>query len=793
MVLIEFQGYISKKMIRDSYPSTGVKISSSNMNFTDEQLRIINHQDGHARVSAVAGSGKTTTMVARLGHLLEQGTSSGDILVLMFNKSARDSFDVAMRARLGGLGKPLPEVRTFHSLGLRLINSFTKRGALAKYRLVTEDFVVERLARQVANEVYQQFNEEEGYLSNDDVEEFITFIDRVKSTTSDAAKVFQQLDLPPRLRFFAQAFSLFEEKRKGQRIRFYGDLIYEPLMAMLDNDELATWVGNRIDHIIVDEYQDINETQQQLLKILASSRANVMVVGDVDQCIYEWRGAKPEYITSRFAKDFKNSINYQLSYTFRYGHQLSLAANHLISNNKKRDRKLCVSHRSNGISSISCVEQLTKHPIVPVLQGWMGQGRALSEAVVLVRLYAQSVPVELALLEAGIPYRLEGGADVFNCTEILALIGYLKLVQGTLGDEPIETREQVVSAMCSQPHLGVKRDEIEALSQLIAADPGGAPGILMQWSTRDFAPFIKKRFAAAAENWQWLIHSDSSEAAGPFLKRLVARFKLYDFFFSFSARAATAENRVKTCEAFIEFATGHKLSVVGLIEKIEEFRGEKESDGGQRLLLTSVHRAKGLEWPFVILPGLEEGSFPFYRDRENGEEIEDERRLFYVAITRAIEKLVCIHPLDAQFKRSLSSNNSRVPLQNIRASRFLYEANLGLSVQLGELLANDSYTGDELKADDVVTATQYLKALDRKVQLVEVKKKKTDPVVVDDKNGTSFLTIDEINEGMAVFHPSFGSGIVSAIKDKKQGRLTVCFEEHGEMILLAAYAKLEAN
>ena len=188
---------------------------------------------------------------------------------------------------------------------------------------------------------------------------------------------------------------------------------------MLADSELAAWVTDRVDHIIVDEYQDINESQQQLLKILAGSRAKVMVVGDVDQCIYEWRGARPEYITTRFQLDFPNPENYQLSYTFRYGHQLSLAANHLIAGNKKRDRKLCISHETNPKTIITCLEEQKKHPAISVLSEWREKNRSLRDAVVLVRLFAQSVPVELALLEAGIPYRLEGNAQVFDCSEVL--------------------------------------------------------------------------------------------------------------------------------------------------------------------------------------------------------------------------------------------------------------------------------------------------------------------------------------------------------------------------------------
>ncbi len=117
------------------------------MNLTDEQLRVINHLGGHARISAVAGSGKTTTMVARIGELLERGTGADQIMVLMFNKSARDSFAEKMQLRLSSSVQQLPEVRTFHSLGLRLVNSFTRRGALPAYSLVTEDYVLEKLGQ----------------------------------------------------------------------------------------------------------------------------------------------------------------------------------------------------------------------------------------------------------------------------------------------------------------------------------------------------------------------------------------------------------------------------------------------------------------------------------------------------------------------------------------------------------------------------------------------------------------------------------------------------------------------
>ena len=763
------------------------------MNLTEEQLRIVQHSAGHARVSAVAGSGKTTTMVARIGHLLEAGVTAEQILILMFNRSARDAFEVAMQKNLSHLDIPLPEVRTFHSFALRLVNSFAKKGALPQHRLVTEDFIQERIARKVANEAYRDGRDEDGYLSGDDIEEFLTFVDQVKSTIRGPKKVFSEQDLSSRLHFFPEAYLRFEEARKKERIRFYSDLIHEPLMAMLDSDELASWVANRIEHIIVDEYQDINECQEQLIKIVAGTRARVMVVGDVDQCIYEWRGAKPEYITTRFATDFSNPTNYKLSYTFRYGHQLSLAANHLIANNKKRDNKLCVSHESSGHTLLSCTDDLSGKAVQQEIAKWVAEGRKLSDAAVLVRLFAQTVPVELALLEAGVAYRLEGGLDVFDCSEITALLGYLKLGYGSFREDSTENQKKQLEAMFSQPHLGVRRDELQGLATTISGDLNSGREILTNWCDSEVPPFIKKRFREAAETWSWLSLNGSSGMAGPFLKKLVEKLKLYEFYHSFSARAATAENRVKTCEAFINFAISHNLSIAGVIEKIDDLQRERNEENDDSLLITSIHRAKGLEWPLVILPGLEDGSFPFYREREKEGSLEDERRLFYVALTRGIEKVVCIHPADGQLKRNISGNLSKVPPGMLRASRFLYEANIGLSVGLGESITNNG-NGKGLEADEVIIADKYLQALGVKTGLTQ---KKVEVVPLKGTENISkpqqpkFLGITDICEGLMVFHPAFGSGTVTAIKDKKQGRLTVLFEDHGEMVLLAAYAKLE--
>lgn len=770
------------------------------MQLTEEQRRIVHHSGGHARVSAVAGSGKTTTMVARIGQLLSQGVAAGQLLVLMFNRSARESFAESMAKHLAGLGRPLPEVRTFHSLGLRLVNSFTRRGALPAFRLVTDDATLERLARQVVNEVYRQHHE--GWPPAEELEEFLAYLDRVKATVAPAEQVWASLELPGRYAYFVPAFTLFEQIRRESNIRFYADLIHEPLLAMQADAALAAWVADRVEHIIVDEYQDINEAQQQLLKILAGKRARVMAVGDVDQCIYEWRGARPEFITSRFQEDFPEPADYQLSYTFRYGHQLSLAANHLIANNSKRDRKFCLSHPSTASTEVRCLAEPDKlaaltqgtapagHPLLGVLADWQERGRTLGEAAVLVRLFAQSVPVELALLEAGIPYRLEGNSQVFDCPEVLALTGYLQLVLGTLADEEEPVRLVVIGAMLGQPHVGLKREERELLAAAIADAPGSAAELLTAWSGSDLPPFVRKKLAEAADTWRLLARLPEAGGAAALLQRIVATLQLYDFYHSFSARTVTAENRVKTCQAFINFAASQRLSARELLARMARLRAGARQPGGDALLITSVHRAKGLEWPLVILPGLAEGSFPFHREQPGKTaEMEDERRLFYVAMTRAIEQVVFIHPADTGLKRCLAVGSTRSPASPL-ASRFLYEANAGLSARLGRRLsAGEGDDGRAIEGEELAVAGEYLKRTGREVRLSA---RQASPAVLPAaQEAPRLLQPDEMKAGLRVVHPVFGAGTITAIMDRKQGRLKVRFADD-EAILLAAYARLQA-
>ncbi len=770
------------------------------MQLTREQQQIVEHKQGHARVSAVAGSGKTTAMVARVCHLLKQGVASGLIRVLMFNRSASDAFAAQLREALADTGMTVPTVHTFHALGLRLVESFTRRGALPAYTLLTNAYEQEKFAREAMKSYGDAHGGDASWLTRESMENFSTFIDLVKSDIRSADSVFDGYALDQKQHYFVGAYEVFERLRTAAGVRFFNDLIHEPVMAIQKDSQLAAWVGNHIEHIIVDEYQDINEVQQQLLCCIAGSRAQVMVVGDVDQCIYEWRGARPEYIVSRFMQDFPGVVSYTLSYTFRYGHRLSLAANHLIGNNRMRDRKLCLSHATTPDTRLEWHRETEPSPLPAILADWLEQGRTLREAVVLVRLFAAAVPVELTLLQENIPYRLVGHESVFFCREIQALLGYLYLCQGGL--EKMTDRDEahiLVMAMLTNPQLWQGEEKNRKLAAAIVSDPHQAPMLIRDLGRQAKSPFLAGRLQDLAITWQGLLHRPLTDSAVSCLEKVIDDTGLFAFFTRFSS-PGDAANKIRTCRAFVRFARRRNQNVEDFLAFIEQLRRVDSADQDDFLLITSMHRAKGLEWPLVILPGLEDGIVPYRREddkeKEDTENIEDERRLMYVGMTRAIERLCLLYPPDLRFERNNRAGKGHSPVStrdgDCPAACFLYESNLWLSDRVGGRIVHPEPDAKPLRGHNIEVVRRYLAALQAEVAVEEsgdrrTKKRKKSWKKIRKKR--DWLVIRELRNGMKVEHKTLGIGRIKSLSHA-QGVVTVEFADHNLQNLVINLAKL---
>jgi DNA helicase II / ATP-dependent DNA helicase PcrA len=680
------------------------------MHLTHEQEQVVRHAAGHAIVGAVAGSGKTATMVQRIVHLVQNGTDPGRILSLMFNKSARDSFEERLAQAMAGLKSPAPRVFTFHSFGMRLCAAMEKRSFLPVMRLVTEDYLLMATARKAMARVNQELPEDNQIeLTNESVSEFLAIADLIKGHLNDTSG----LDLERR---WIDAYWAFEEVRREDKARTFTDLIFDPVMAMLKDPEAAAFAANRYDHIIVDEMQDINEAQMRMLRFIAGTRAAVMGVGDEDQTIYAWRGAKPEYMTRLFAEEFTGARRYQLSRTFRYGHALSLAANHVISQGTARTDKICVS--GSGLATaldLKFSAADSGKQVIQALQDWIKSGRALSEVAILVREYSMSIPLEMALIQAKMNYAVVGAPPFYHRREVQSLLGWLELACGGLNDAtPLET----IEALLTFPTLYLRNEQVEALVALVADNPPGFRAVLSEYAAQvsNMAAATRTRLMQSLEHFRFAGNARPTGNAAQFLNEMVRRLGVYESIRKANPREEVADEKKRMVWQILQLAKDGQYTIRQFYEYLKSLAQQQEQmdNHGQQVLITSVHRAKGLEWSHVILPDLSEGRFPSYTGSAPADdaEMEDERRLFYVAMTRAKERLTLIAPVDQQLITWVQANKTgHPPPDTLKASRFLYDTGLQLSVAAADaLLSGDLATAGQLGQKSRLI-TRYLKEL----------------------------------------------------------------------------------
>lgn len=726
------------------------------MKLTAEQQAVVHHREGHARVAAVAGAGKTTTMAARVLHLLGSGVSPKRMLVLMFNRSAKDDFQRRL-ASMASAGQPLPDVRTFHSLGHRLTQSLCRWGALAPRRLLSAEWQMERLLRQASlNVLAGQVDRRDAALEGDRLEALAHFCGLVKAEMLPAAVLYERLNYEPDTDYFPTAFEEAERLLHAEGVMTYADLLYRPLQALEADATLRKRVEGFLDHVIVDEYQDINTVQQRLLAVLAGPSANVMAVGDANQCIYEWRGARPDTMLENFTATFGKATDYPLSMTFRHGHALALTANHAIMANQRRPDQLCLAEAGNPDTRVTVGQG--SRLLLDALMDWQAQGRALSDASLLVRSWALSVPFQLALLQAGIPFRLlREDRFVFRLPLVQALAGYLKLSRRP---ELLHDPEQLL-LLLSQPTPFVARERLQRLAYQLATT--------QQWPERHepvLAALKPLQRRTLKKRWELLCELPKLNAWPPakLLGHVVEAIDAEKTLKRAAARRDKGEEDVRLLDVLIEQAESVQ-DPDAFIELLE--RPVENQAGG--VLVSTVHGAKGLEWPLVAVAGVNEEDFPHYsRDNPlNDERLEEERRLFYVAITRAKEQLLVLHDGGAH-----------------RPSRFIAESAWQDGMRVAACLANQQAPDTPLEVQSPSLVARYLERVGRADIALAA------PQVKESSAG--YQAGSHYYPGQRLLHAVFGEGEVAAVEGNPSDPvIDVRFVQAGRRRLIARRAPIE--
>ncbi|WP_416396739.1 ATP-dependent helicase [Allohahella sp. A8] len=654
-------------------PGTTAPVAET-VQLTAEQRAIIEAEVCHAAITAVAGSGKTTTLAHRILHLLNNGVSAQRILVLMFNRAAKLEFEKKIRKLAMSAvnpSQPLPEIRTYHAMGLRLYKRFIDEGYLEPFnpKILSEgeiQFQLWRLIREAAPEdLRTTLNRDK----KEHIEKAEAILEISKAQLTDFDFTFEQLDIQPKFGFLKDVAERFEDWRQRESRISFADMLYEPVRCLQKHEHLRKLVRDKMDVVLVDEYQDTNEVQHQLLKHIAGSRAKVTIVGDPDQTIYEFRGASTDFILKRFQEDFENPAPFQLTWSFRYGHRAALAANHLIGHNKQRRDILCRAHLSTPATSVEMLKSTDEaHAIAKLLQSLAPASAApgaTTPVAILCRLWSQAVPIELALLANRMPYRIDENKGALNNREVRQVLNLLRATAADWLALPIDTRSEIMLEVLRFPHVAIRDDMLRGLARSLARIDPTAPEQLEQIGLNK--QNCKAQFGISS--WQ-LSRIEGTLAAlraatlslGSAANVLSQYITQTDLLSQLGASALTteaADEKVNNVLGLYYYIKVLNLPVRETLQHFEELRAEAGLSNGQRsgsdhraaiVELTTIHKTKGLEWPTVVVAGFRDSVLPYRRNGQSAEaagkptDLEAERRLAYVAITRARHALYLSAP-----------------------------------------------------------------------------------------------------------------------------------------------------
>ena len=667
-------------------------MSGDESHLTDEQKAIANHPGGHAKIIAVAGSGKTTALLHYIKNRLGAGIAPQDMLVLMYNRSAKEDFSQRLKALCGNR---VPAVNTFHSIGYRLYQRMIARGHLAPVNLSPLPQSLVQLQIWKAIEACAPPDELEDIRarkqSETEAAEF--FVDYTKTILTGDLSAFQQLKLGDEYLYFLKVFRHFEDWRREQKAVTYADLIYDPAILFSMRPEVAEEYGSCYQDILVDEYQDINAVQHYLLRVLYGKSGNVIAIGDPDQTIYEWRGSRPEFLLRLFDGDFPTSNTYQLSRTFRYGHSLSLAANHFIHNNRERADVFCLSGRPDAETQLHQVSTGNEGKwLVDHVRRCQKQGLPLGEIAILVRLWSLAAPLELALLANNIPYRSGNRNTVLSRRELRPLFWSLNIAAGRFAEQTAKRRAQGLYEWLTAPHIRIARAVLEPVCERLSQYSSGWGKQLLKLIPESLSQPQIKRLRQRAELLQqvekWRGHG------GELVRRQLGELDYLSGIGDDAFNRQQAEEKQQTILAFCQYLDQLHQPPRETLEHLQQLQqqhrsrdqstsNDEDTGPAEAIQITTMHQAKGLEWDQVIIPALTVHNMPYQpqRDFSTPASTESERRLMYVAMTRAKKQLYLLTPVQEADKGKVTSSDSEQ-----KPSLFLDEMHLSLSNLLGETL-----------------------------------------------------------------------------------------------------------
>lgn len=734
-----------------------------------EQRKAATHVDGPLLILAGAGSGKTATMTHRIAYLIEQGVSPYQILAVTFtNKAAGE-----MRERVEKLVGRCPGmwIMTFHAMSLRILREHCERIGYQHNFVVYDTIDQKTLIKTIMKEqnidakLYPQ-----AYLS--------AAISKQKEHDVSPREYLETEADNFRSKVIGSVYRTYQEQLKRNNAMDFDDLLVNALHVLRDNPDILADYQHRFRYILVDEYQDTNHIQYEIIRLLAKARQNLCVVGDDDQCIYQWRGADISNILN-FEKDFPQARVIKLEQNYRsYGNILA-AAHSVIRNNRGRKAKKLWTDKEAGDKIVyrRCdSDKEEAYYIAQEIDLLKNGQRTYDDFAILYRTNAQSRLFEDALKRRGIPYQILSGFSFYERKETKDMICYMRLVVNPADDlalkRVINESKRGIGAVTLGKLEALAR--VHGLSLLDILSQDEISYSLLAKAQKAVGEMVRiiRLCAQEKENLrvsdiydQLLVKSgylkaleaeDTQEAASRIENLMDFKSFIYDY-----EKEKEDTDEKATLEEFLE-----KVATNGDADKMEEGTG--------KVTLMTMHSAKGLEFPIVFLPGMEDGLFPGHRALDNENGMEEERRLCYVGMTRAREKLF----LTGASYRVLYGHG-----EYTRESTFLRELDKSLLDEAGDTVFTAGRRTNNFLGVDTGSPDGFSEPAFRPYPAYDPLKYARQAVRENTRSaGRSFTA------GERVRHGKFGEGMVLEVDDKT---VTVIFDSVGRKKLAKDIAPIE--
>ncbi|MBE3573307.1 MAG: DNA helicase PcrA [Moorella humiferrea] len=705
------------------------------------QQEAVKHRGAPLLVLAGAGSGKTRVLTYRVASLIQEGVAPENILAVTFTNKAAQEMKERLEGLVGNAARRL-QVSTFHSACVRILR---RDGHFLGYR---PNFTIYDTDDQqaVLREVLKELNLDEKKFPPRSVAHVISNAKNSLQTPE------QYLSWSATVKEQQQGiiYRRYQERLKAANAMDFDDLIMQTVALWQNNPLILRYYQQRWQHILVDEYQDTNHAQYVLVRLLAGKGENLCVVGDPDQGIYGWRGADIGNILA-FEEDFPNARVILLEENYRSTQPILKAANAVIQHNVGRKEKRLWTRRREGellhLYSANDERDEGNYIAAEIYRRHTQESRPFSDFAVLYRTHAQSRALEEAFLQAGIPYEIVGGLKFYQRKEIKDILAYLRVIANP---DDATSLLRIINV----PRRGIGETSLARLEAFAASRGLSLYRALQQLEN---IPGIPAKGRQALQEMITLLDNLRQQQENLTITAMVTAI-LRETGYQAELEAEKTPEAQARLENLKEFLTvtrnydqgSEKTELADFLAQVALVAESDTYSGGNAVVFMTMHTAKGLEFPVVFLAGLEEGVFPHFRSLEDPEEMEEERRLCYVGMTRAKEVLYLTHAWTRNLYGSTMSNPP---------SRFLAEIP-------PDLIARDGQAGPASPGGGMTGSQQSRHG-----------------------SGTAPRVQYDWQLGDKVQHNSFGLGVVVKISGEGEDTvISVAFPEKGIKHLMVRYA-----